>query len=564
MQPEIVRRIVRKWAVAVLALTVLGAVVAFAVSKAMTPLYQAKGNVLVVAGVGQSGSGAGDLNLSAAEATTTAATLMTAPPLLQSVINAQHLNEPLSTLAGNVAATPQTNSELVDVSVTDPSPMRAARIGNAIMSAFVAQITQQNTDRINQAGAALQAEINQVQAALNQSEQQLANATTAEATTLRQEIGDQTSLLSQLTLNYGTFRATQQQNLETVSVATPASAPTTPSSPRALFNTGVGALAGLLVGITMAAILEFLDQGLKTGEDVRQRLGVPCIGLVPRHTTPGTGRARIERDTLAASEAYRRLRTSLLFASPDSTLRSVVITSARSGEGKTETAANLAVALASTDQRIVLVDADMRRPDLHRIFSRPLQGGMSELIMSVRPGERLSLGSAAATSQPNLTLITAGTIPPNPSELLASKRATLLLHGLEAAYDLVVIDTPPIDAVPDALNLAAEATATLVVIDAGRTNATQAAATIEALRSVGANVIGVVLNRAREPRKPDYYYYYAEAPAAAGTQNLGNGNGRERGLLPAEFQRVAPPPLNGSPAYGEERETVYPVSGGDG
>src|SRR5215469_7532928 len=102
MQPEIVRRIVRKWAIAVLALTVLGAVVAFAVSKAMTPLYQAKGNVLVVAGVGQGGAGSGDLNLSAAEATTTAATLMTAPPLLQSVINTQHLNEPLSTLAGNV------------------------------------------------------------------------------------------------------------------------------------------------------------------------------------------------------------------------------------------------------------------------------------------------------------------------------------------------------------------------------------------------------------------------------------------------------------------------------
>ena len=559
MQPEIVRRIARKWAAAVVALTVVGALVAFAVSKAMTPLWQAKGNVLVVAGVGLNGGASTDLTLSAAEATTTAATLMTAPPLLQSVINAQHLDEPLSTLAGNVAATPQTNSELVDVSVTDPSPARAARIGNAIMSAFVAQITQQNTDRINQAGAALQAEINQVQAALNQSEQQLATATVAQATTLRQEIGDQTSLLSQLTLNYGTFRATQQQNLETVSVATPASAPTTPSSPRTSVNTGLGALAGLLVGVAMAAILEFLDQGLKSAEDVRQRLGVPCIGLVPRHATPGSGRERQERETLVASEAYRRLRTSLLFAAPDSTLRSVVITSARSGEGKTQTAANLAVALASADQRIVLVDADMRRPDMHRIFSRPLQGGMSELIMSVRPGEKLSLRSARATSQPNLTLITAGTIPPNPSELLASRRAALLLHGLEGAFDLVVVDTPPIDAVPDALNLAAEASATVVVVDAGRTNATQAAATIEALRSVGANVIGVVLNRVREPRKPDYYYYYAEAPAAAEAQNGANATPPEPERLPAEFRRVTPE----MPNRGELGST-RPVSGAAG
>lgn len=559
MQPEIVRRIVRKWAAAVLALTVLGAVVAFAVSKAMTPLYQAKGNVLVVAGVGQGGISSGDLNLSAAEATTTAATLMTAPPLLQSVINTQHLNEPLSTLAGNVAATPQTNSELVDVSVTDPSPSRAARIGNAIMSAFVAQITQQNTDRINQAGAALQAEINQVQAALNDSEQQLATATPAQATTLRQEIGDQTSLLSQLTLNFGTFRATQQQNLETVSVATPASTPTTPSSPRTLLNTGVGAVAGLLIGITMATILEFLDQGLRTAEDVRQKLGVPCVGLVPRHVTPGTAKARQERDTLVASEAYRRLRTSLLFAAPDSQLRSVVITSARSGEGKTQTAANLAVALASADQRIVLVDADMRRPDMHRIFSRPLQGGMSELIMSVRPGEKLSLRSARATSQPNLTLITAGTIPPNPSELLASRRAALLLHGLESAFDLVVVDTPPIDAVPDALNLAAEASATIVVVDAGRTNATQTQATIETLRSVGANVIGVVLNRAKEPRKPDYYYYYAEAPNEAGPQPRPDGTTPDPARLPTAYQRVAPPTPGAEPA-----ESSYPVSGAAG
>lgn len=552
MQPEIVRRIVRKWALAVVALTALGALVAFAVSKTMTPLYQARGNVLVVAGVGQSGSAPADLNLSAAEATTTAATLITAPPLLQSVINTQHLNEPLATLAGNVAATPQTNSELVDVSVTDPSPSRAARIGNAIMSAFVAQITQQNTDRINQAGAALQAEITQVQAQLNQSEQQLADATPDEATALRQEIGDQTSLLSQLTLNYGTFRATQQQNLETVSVATPASPPTVPSSPRTLFNTGVGALAGLLAGVTLAAVLEFLDQGLKTADDVRQRLGVPCLGIVPRHPNGAAGRPRNEREAIGAGEAYRRLRTSLLFASPDATLRSVVITSARSGEGKTETASNLAVALASADQRIVLVDADMRRPDLHRVFSRPLQGGMSELIMTVQPGERLSLRGAYPTSQPNLTLITSGTIPPNPSELLSSKRAGLLLHALENVYDLVVIDTPPIDAVPDALSIAAEASATVVVVDAGRTNATQAAATIEALRSVGATVVGVVLNRAREPRKPDYYYYYAEAPAAS--------NGHHR----ADADAVEATPVMAAPPNGDGYESKYSVPGGTG
>lgn len=507
MQPQHLRKLVRKWSLAVVALTAVGAIVAFAVSKAMTPIYQAKGNVLVVAGVGQGGGSApADLSLNATEATTTAATLITAPPLLQSVIDTHHLSISESTLAGNVAATPQPNSELVDVSVTDPSPARAAMIDNAIMAAFVAEITKQNTERIDQTGAALQAEINQLQSTLNTEEQQLAGASTSQAAALRQAISDQTTLLTQLTLNYSTFRATQQQNLETVSVATPASKPTVAISPRVLVNTLLGGVAGLVIGLAMAALLEFLDQGLKTPEDVAQRLGVPCLGVVPSYP-PGGGGPHQARNVVGATEAYRRLRTNLLFASPDSELRSIVVTSTHAGEGKTQTAANVAVALASAERRVLLIDADMRRPDLHRLFSRPMKNGMSELIMTVRQGDTLTLNGSHATSQRNLTLITSGVIPPNPSELLSSSRAALLVRALETAFDLVIIDTPPVDAVTDALSLAAEASGTVVIVQAGRTNAAQAAATIEALRNVGAKVLGVVLNKAKE-RRADYYYNY--------------------------------------------------------
>ena len=145
---------------------------------------------------------------------------------------------------------------------------------------------------------------------------------------------------------------------------------------------------------------------------------------------------------------------------------------------------------------------------------------MSELIIQAQPGNVPALNGAHATSLPNLLLITSGLIPANPSELLASKRSLMVLRSLEADFDLVVIDTPPIDAVPDALSLAAEASGTVLVIEAGKTNASQAAATIAALDKVGANVLGVVLNKARERRGRDYYYYYdhtaaAEPPAAA-------------------------------------------------
>jgi capsular exopolysaccharide synthesis family protein len=285
------------------------------------------------------------------------------------------------------------------------------------------------------------------------------------------------------------------------------------TSPKVLLNTAVGALAGLLIGFVMVALLEYLDQGVKTAEDVADRLGLPCLAVIPRYATGDRGRAQPADKLAGANEAYRRLRTSLLFASPDATLRSIAITSVRSGEGKTQTAANLAVALASSEKRVLLIDGDMRRPSLHRVFNRPLFGGMSELILAVKPGQKLSLNGTHTTSHRNLALITSGTIPPNPSELLSSDRAALLLRGLEAQFDVTVIDTPPIDAVSDALTLAAEASGTVLVLEAGRTNVADATKTLDALRSVGATVLGVVLNKARERRDAAYYYYYRDHEA---------------------------------------------------
>jgi capsular exopolysaccharide synthesis family protein len=152
------------------------------------------------------------------------------------------------------------------------------------------------------------------------------------------------------------------------------------------------------------------------------------------------------------------------------------------------------------------------------------------MIMDVQRGRMPELNGAQATPQPNLSLITSGVIPANPSELLASKKALTLLRSLEAGTDLVVLDTPPVEAVPDALSLAAEASGTIVVIEAGKTNATQAAATIGQLRKVGANVLGVVLNKARERRGPDYYYYYEYTAAA------------ERASAGSQRQPAPPPP----------------------
>ncbi len=504
MQPEQLRKLVRKWTLPVIALALIGAVAAYVVSKSMTKEYQATGTVLVLAGPQQSNSNGVSLN--ADEATSTAARLLAEPPLLQTVINDLHLHENTGSLGAVLTVTPEPSTELVDVSVTDPSPQRAAQIANGLMSSFASEIQASNQQRIRQAGAALEAQISQVESTLSTEQAQLASAKRGSDTSaLTSAISSNQALLTQLNLSLGSVEATQAQTQETVSVASPATPPLVPSSPRTSSNTALGGGAGLLIGLGLAALVEFLDQGLRDADDVRRLIGLPCLAVIPRFD-PTAKTPRGQRSIEAATEAYRRLRTNLTFANPDQPLRSIVLTSASTGEGKTRTAANLAVSMASSDKRILLVDADLRRPSQHRLFSQPLDDGLSDMILAVTPN---SLNGSHATRYPGLSLLTCGTIPPNPSELLASRRATSLLQIFERDHDVVVFDTPPADAVTDPLIVAAHASATVLVIEAGKTKADQVNHVIDSLRDVGAKVAGVVLNKATGRSMSRYYYYYS-------------------------------------------------------
>jgi len=230
MQPQQLRKLARRWALPVVLIAVVAGIAGFAIARHSTPIYQAQASVLVIAGP-QSSNSSG-VPLSADEATATAAALMTEPPMLQQVINELHLGVTTDQLAKQVTATPQTSTELVDVAVQDPSPARAALIDNTLTSDYVAAVTRQNEQRINQAGAALQQQITDQRNTLATEESQLATADRkhADTTGITPEINATSVLLSTLTANYSAFQATQAQNLVTVSVAAPASVPVTPVS----------------------------------------------------------------------------------------------------------------------------------------------------------------------------------------------------------------------------------------------------------------------------------------------------------------------------------------------
>jgi capsular exopolysaccharide synthesis family protein len=511
MQADQIRKLARKWAIPIIVVTILGAVTSYLVSRQLTATYEATGKVLIVAAPGNSGSGT--LNIDATEATTTAASLLTEPALIQQVISRLHLHTNANNLSRDLTATAEANTSLVDVSATDPSPTLSARIANALMDAYVAQVTSANQARVDQAGAAILSQIKSAQLTLDAELSDLTSQVNAgESTTAtRTAISATTSLINQLNLSYGQFQATEQQGLNTVSVAEAAAVPASPSSPKVLLNTAGGGLLAFVLAAGIACLVEYLDQGLRRAEDVRDRLGVPCLGVIPkfRHV-PGGRQAKEpnQRHDEAVQEAYRRLRVNLLFATPDDNLRSVVITSVRAGEGKTCTAANLAVAIARSERHVLLIDADLRKPEQHLLFGTTSEGGLSELILKAPTSARVQMNGFRQTPFENLSLLTSGVVPPNPAELLASKRAISLLGSIGPGEDLIVIDTAPAGLVTDALSIAPGASATILVVETGKTKASQAAKTIDDLREVGANVIGVVLNKASRRVGAGYSYRY--------------------------------------------------------
>ncbi len=203
------------------------------------------------------------------------------------------------------------------------------------------------------------------------------------------------------------------------------------------------------------------------------------------------------------SEQYRTVRTNLQFAAVDDALQSLLITSSNMDEGKTMTAANLAIVYAQQGKKVLLIDADLRKPTIHYSFRLDNLRGLSSLLV----GETTLADTIASSSIDHLDLIPCGPVPPNPSELLASQKMKLLLEEVKAEYDIVIFDTPPVLAVADAQILANIVDGSILVIRSGQTEVEAAIKAKEALEPAQAKLLGTILND-HEKTADDYYYYY--------------------------------------------------------
>ncbi|WEG08168.1 polysaccharide biosynthesis tyrosine autokinase [Microbacterium horticulturae] len=305
--------------------------------------------------------------------------------------------------------------------------------------------------------------------------------------------------------------------------------PAFPSSPNVKLALALGALLGLAVGVGYAVLRHVLDRRLHDPRDIEHQTGATVVGTIPleksltveRGVLTFNGSRQAQNSTIVA-ESMRELRTNLQFMDVDHPPRVVVVTSPLPGDGKSTTAANLAVSLAATGQRVMLIDADLRRPVVASMFGLPEGAGLSDLLAG-----RAALADVVHVPDPsgNLVVLPAGRIPPNPSEMLGSHRMRELLTSLSKEA-MIIIDSPPTVPVTDAAVLSTSADGALVVVSAGRTTYDVLQKALENLHRAHGKVLGVVLNKM--PRKgagSGYYYgygyYYSEDEGAAPTGTPG-------------------------------------------
>jgi non-specific protein-tyrosine kinase len=250
---------------------------------------------------------------------------------------------------------------------------------------------------------------------------------------------------------------------------------------------------------------EALDDSLKTPEEVTRQLGLPVLGVIGHFPPEESRPVSASQPRSPVAESYRTLRTNVQFASVDRPLRTLMITSADPNEGKTTVSANLAVVMAQAGRDVILLDCDFRRPSVHRSFGLPNRVGLSALFYQ---SEIHLNGGLKSSGIDHLGVMTSGHLPPNPAELLGSKRMAAILAQMKEKAGLIILDTPPTLAVTDASVLAPIVDGVLLVIEPGKTRAGTARQAVEQLRRVNARLLGVVLNNL-DLRRAGYRYRYS-------------------------------------------------------
>ena len=506
--------LLKRWLPWMVTSVILTSVGAYLLSGLQPKVYEATTTLVV----GQSLSGANpDYNqlLVSQKLSATYARIATTQDILSRVVAKLRLPTTPAELSTRVVATGDPDTMLLTIACRAGDALGAAAVCDAIATTLIAEspgasglptgqleIDQDLADIRSEILAARKV-IDQLTAIENRAAAQEANL---------QRLQDRIVSLRSTYATLVSLSSNASSNL--LSVVQTAIPPDAPSAPRPTLN---ALLAGMVAFLVVSAItfgFHRLDDRIKDSDGVQEAVGLPTLGSVGRmrgsKDRPAMYRlAALLYPRSAAAEAYRTLRTNVEFASVDRPIKSLLITSSITGEGKTITAANLAIAFAQAGRRVLLVDADLRRPAVHTLLQLPNSEGLTTLLRSTTASPEVM---ALATEQENLWALPAGPLPANPAEVLGSRRMATLVGRLSETFDVVIFDSPPIQGLADAPVLSSVLDGTVLVIDAGRTDRATVRHATEALAKASANVLGVVINRVSAQDFGDYETYYGVSP----------------------------------------------------
>lgn len=480
-------------------------------SHLQSPAYEAHADVLVQA----SATGSAFVNTQA-QARPAVNAIETETEVLASDAVMSKVRDALGS-APPVSARRLGSTEVMRITARSGKPAMAARIANVYAEAYVSHRKQQAVGDMEAAASGIESTITDLQTQMDALDRRISSVSAAERASTEaslrpvyNKLVEQQALLAQ---KLDQLHIDADLTSGGAQIVRSAAVPGSPASPKPLRN-GVAALfVGLGLGVALAFLRENFEDAIWDKKQLGESVDVPVLAVIPSlHRSSKDVRSELRRPNSAPGEAFRRLRTSLQLLGIERPLRTIQVTSPVAGEGKTTVASALGLLLASTGQRVVLVDCDLRRPRLHDEFGLSNDVGLTSVLARELP---LAQAVHQVPDASSLFVLPSGPLPPNPAELMASRRMAELVFELQSEFEMVLVDSAPVLPVTDATLLAAWVDATVLVAKAGSTTARQLVDAVEQLRQVDAQLAGTVLNQAEVDA--GYGYYYA-----------GNGTGRRR------------------------------------
>jgi len=461
--------------------------------------------------------------------------MMTKKPVLREVIANLELSIDTGALRGKISIQQVGNTPLINVIVRDTDPQRAADIANEIGTVFAQQNQIRQESRYATTKDSLQLQLNKTQEQIDSVEAALLEL--SDAPENQSERNRLDLILTQYRQTYANTLQSYEQvrlkeaetlsNVITVEMAEPAGGAI---SPNITNNTAMGGVVGAVIAIGIIYLMDLLDDTIHGSDEISRYLNLPVLGVVRKiNGNPAIVTAIKPRSP--AAEDFRSLRTNIQFASVDYHLSTLLITSPTPTDGKSVIATNLSIVLAQGGQKVSLIDADLRRPRIHDYMQIPNQWGLTYLFTN--KDNHLD-GVLRKNKTLGLSIMTSGGLPPNPAELLGSDKMHHIIASIQSQSDVIVFDSPPLNAVTDASVLSKLVDGVILVIRAGVTKNVAAKQALDQLERVGANVIGVVLNSVNmnKGRYGTYYSYYSDY-----SESVTRNKGQKRSKSPKEGKK---------------------------